>query len=264
MFQLGNDAEFILVRRGGIPISAIGIVGGNKLHPLPVKLGALQEDNVLAEININPARTLAQWERNINTVIAQLKEKLPKGVVLSRFASALYGERELTDPKSKEFGCDPDYNAWTGQENSKPQLPLELNGLRSAGGHVHTGYPKLSYDAKMALIRTNDTVIGLQTVLLDKDTRRKNLYGKAGAMRFKEYGVEWRTPSNFWIFDETSRKWMFKAAMFCASNLGRKQLDFFIRQDVADIINNNDKKEALVYLKILKKAVNIPVHCKVM
>ncbi len=31
-------------------------------------------------------------------------------------------------------------------------------------------------------------ILGLQSVLLDPDTRRRRMYGKAGAFRFKKYG----------------------------------------------------------------------------
>jgi hypothetical protein len=44
-----------------------------------------------------------------------------------------------------------------------------------------------------------DATLGLWSVTVDKDTRRRELYGKAGSIRFKPYGLEYRTLSNFWL-----------------------------------------------------------------
>lgn len=257
--SIGNDAEFILIK-GKTPISSIGLIGGTKDNPLPVNLGALQEDNVLAEINIKPAFSAQEWEHHIKEVVKQLEYKLPKGVKISKLASAIFPDKALEHPKALRFGCDPDYNAWTGSENPCPCLPKGMERLRSAGGHVHVGIKGLSRDAKMALIRTMDALIGIQTVLLDKDKRRKNLYGKAGAMRLKPYGVEWRTPSNFWIFDEYTRCWMFNSAIFCASSFTDQKIKQVIQQDVVDIINENDQKAARIYTKLIGRRTGMPVH----
>lgn len=249
--QLGADPEFILVR-GRSPYSAIGLVGGSKIEPLKVKHGALQEDNVLAEINIAPARDENHWNFNLVSVMRQLREKLPKRINISKLASANYHESQLHPEKAKTFGCDPDFNAWEGVKNKLPPLPFP--GFRTAGGHVHVGIDGLSIDAKYALIRCMDTVIGLQSVILDKDSMRRKLYGKAGSMRDKYYGVEWRTPSNFWVFEAYSRRWMFNAAMYCAENFK----DIRTAPDVAIIINENLVKEAAVYLKFMGR--DFPIH----
>lgn len=257
MILIGNDVEFILTRNK-TPYSAIGLIGGSKDFPLKVKKGALQEDNVLAEINIMPARTPRAWETNITTVIAQLKDKLPKGISLSTKASARYNANQLCHPKALEFGCDPDYNAWTGEVNRPPSVNTNF---RSAGGHVHIGIDNLSQANKLKLIRCMDTIIGLQSVILDKDTDRKKLYGKAGAMRYKPYGVEWRTPSNFWVFSEYTRKWMFLAALFSATNIENTTLLSHVKQEVVNIINNSDTNEAKNYLRHISRAIpSVPIH----
>ena len=255
---IGNDVEFILTGKRG-PVSSIGMVGGTKSFPSPCDCGALQEDNVLAEINIHPAKTSSEWETNITTVIRELKSRLPFGVVISKKASAFYGPLELINPKALEFGCDPDINAWSQRVNKFKELDGKMAALRSAGGHVHVGISELTTDKRFELIQCMDAFIGLQAVLLDKDTQRKELYGKAGAMRMKPYGVEWRVPSNFWVHSKYNRKWMFDAAMFCSNNFSEVSY-LYHKVDIVNIINENNKKAALKELKQLHKHVQFPLH----
>ena len=66
-----------------------------------------------------------------------------------------------------------------------------------------------------------DLFLGVPSVTLDSDTRRRELYGKAGAYRAKDYGVEYRTLSNFWIWKDSLKDWVYdqtqKAVDFVAS-----------------------------------------------
>ena len=39
---------------------------------------------------------------------------------------------------------------------------------------------------------------------------RKKLYGKAGAYRPKPYGLEYRSLSNFWVFDDKLIRWVWR------------------------------------------------------
>ena len=55
---IGADPELFL-RDGDAITSAIGLIGGDKYEPRLVTLGAVQEDNVLAEFNIDPAISAA-------------------------------------------------------------------------------------------------------------------------------------------------------------------------------------------------------------
>lgn len=256
--SIGNDVEFILTR-GRTPISAIGLVGGSKDCPSPCPHGALQEDNVLAEINIYPAQDSDRWEKNIVAVVSELRARIGPEINISTKASALFPVAELCSPKAQEFGCDPDINAWTQRENMFIRPGGKMERLRSAGGHVHIGIPSLSAEDGFIIIQCLDTFVGLQGVLLDGDKRRKLLYGKAGSMRFKPYGVEWRTPSNFWAHDPYSRKWMFDSAMFVAKNY-KTLHKYVLLQNIPQVINNDDKIKARAILDKLRKDVDFPSY----
>src|SRR3990167_7448057 len=228
MITLGHDVEFILETKTGYPVSGIGLIGGTKKIPRKVDLGALQEDNVLAEINILPAASV--------------------------------DELELSNPLANTFGCERDYNAWQTKINPAPVLPPDKKNLRTAGGHVHIGYKrKLSIGEKFKLIKLLDSLVGIQSILIDQDTTRKLLYGKAGACRLKPYGVEWRTPSNFWVFSKELREWMYNACVFCATNLNDSTLDRYLTEDIEYIINTNSLDAAKVKYKLLPADIKIGV-----
>src|SRR5690606_27611941 len=82
--------------------------------------------------------------------------------------------------------------------------------LRTAGGHIHVGYDNPDNAMSADIVLAMDVMLGVPSVLIDGDTRRRQMYGKAGCFRFKEYGLEYRTLSNFWIMSEERIRWAFR------------------------------------------------------
>ena len=103
---IGHDAE-VFVTEGGKVSSVIGHLGGTKKDPLAVQLGAVQEDNVLAELNIHPANSREAFVGNTNVVMEELKRLLPDFDILVA-SSHRFTKRELYGfgEKAFEFGCD--------------------------------------------------------------------------------------------------------------------------------------------------------------
>lgn len=201
---LGADPElFLASTKSNKLVSAIGQIEGDKEDPFPVKeLGegfAYQADNVLLEYNIPPARKVADWESSHSKMLDYLKKMLEQRELKYRIVgSAEMPDSELLDPRSRIFGCDPSFNVWT-LEMSRPIQGAEVSNLRSAGGHVHIGVPANPMD-KVRIARGLDVALGLSSVVLDKTERqRRRLYGQAGEVRFKPYGLEYRTLGNFWL-----------------------------------------------------------------
>jgi hypothetical protein len=114
----------------------------------------------------------------------------------------------------------------------------------------------------MDIVRCLDTVIGLQSLFLDEGKERRKLYGRAGCMRKKPYGLEWRTLSNFWVFTAYDRRWVHNAVRWCVDN--RANIVPHASQDVEAIINEEREREAFLYLKSLKKQLRFPMHREVM
>lgn len=237
MFTIGCDPELFL-KQNNKHVVAIGLVGGTKDMPRPLddKGHAVLEDNVAVEFNIPPAHNHEEFCKSIQHVMQKLKEELPD-YSFSEESAVLFDKEDLWHPQALEFGCEPDFNAWTKDMNPRPEATNET--LRSAGGHVHVG---TNLD-KIQVIRAMDLFLGVPSIKLDTGVLRRQLYGKAGAFRPKEYGVEYRTLSNFWIFKQELIEWVY--------NQTKKALDFVQQgneisdeqgQVIQDCINNSNEK----------------------
>lgn len=242
--KLGCDPEVFMVDLQGHLRSSIGRIGGTKTSPQPLKdLGegfAVQEDNVAMEFNIPPASNAKEYVESINKVLTYLKEGIQSayGYDISRLSAASWPEEELQTPQAQVFGCDPDYNAWTGKANPRPEAADKT--LRSCGGHVHVGFDKQRLDSRY-LIKCMDLYHGVPSVLMDNGELRKNLYGKRGAYREKPFGAEYRVLSNFWIFQRETIEWVWRnterAIAAVEARFPIEDLDDMILQ----AIDNNDK-----------------------
>jgi hypothetical protein len=245
--KLGCDPEAFLIDEQGQLKSSIGLVGGSKYHPMPLPLGdgyAVQEDNVAIEFNIPPAAGRSEYVESINKVLKFLTDSLKTsyGLSMSPISAASFPESELVHPAAKVFGCDPDYNAWTLKRNPRPNATDKT--LRSCGGHVHIGFDKTKIKTEQ-LIKLMDLFVGVPSVLMDKGELRKTLYGKAGAYRDKSYGGEYRTLSNFWVFNNSLIEWVWDNTSR-AVNAAEAQITLSEQDslDIVNCINKNDKELA--------------------
>ena len=248
--SLGSDPEFFITDKQGRLKSIIGLLGGTKDQPRWIDdFGEfkVQEDNVAAEYNIPASFTREKFIDHIlwpQKVIAKLigTDKYQ----LSTLASASFPEAELQDPRAQEFGCDPDYNAWTVKINNKPECTDAT--FRTAGGHVHIGMEDKDPANIVRTIRNMDKFVGVWSVLVDPDNKRRQLYGGAGCFRPQPHGCEYRTLSNFWIFDPSLIGEVWDRTQAAVGH------DYTIEKDSAEgallqhIINTGDKAAAHDYL----------------
>lgn len=201
----GCDPEGFIFK-GETPVPAIDIIPGTKAEPYKVNKGAVQVDGMAAEFNIDPVSTYEEWEENISTVIEELKKFLPKDHEL-RFVPTVKFDADIFDAtpdEAKELGCQPDFDAWSGGVNPPPNP--EDPYLRCAGGHIHFGWTENEdLSSLQHILNCQDAVkqldwfLGAWSIYEDSDNTRRTLYGKSGACRYKEYGVEYRVLSNFWV-----------------------------------------------------------------
>lgn len=203
---VGTDAEIPIRLVTGEFFPVTGLIGGTKAEPRPLrKLGDgfyVQEDNVNLEFNTPPAKTPEEFQKNVKKTILHLSSMLPPTMELCIVGHAEYNPKFLRDSRLSEFGCVPDYNVYTQAENPKPKA--KNPNLRSASAHIHVGWNNPTDEDRDALVKLLDLTIGLRWIGLD-DMKRKELYGKAGTFRPKDYGLEYRVLDNCWLDFESGR-----------------------------------------------------------
>lgn len=247
---IGADPEAFLRNEKGF-VSAYGLVPGSKEKPYPVDRGAVQPDGLAAEWNIEPAANKQTFVMNLNTVLDQLREMVPGHQVVFSATADFSEEYMRKVPKeAKRLGCSPDFSAY--EECANP-APAEHPTMRAAGGHIHLGWTNdrepmdiAHFKSCCTAIKYMDYFLGVPSVLMDSDSRRKEMYGKAGAFRPKSYGAEYRTLSNFWVASNGLMEWAYEQTMDafdCLVNQTRDLIGEF--GDLAQaIINSNDKDRA--------------------
>lgn len=254
-FTLGADPEVFMKDAQDSFFSAIGVVGGSKHHPrLLLELGdgfAVQEDNVAVEYNIPPAATVEQFQNYIQRAMSYLSDMVAQNGLKFVNVSATneFPEWQLQDPRAQEFGCDPDFNAWeNGRRNPRPKASDQ--SLRSCGGHVHVGYKFKAKKDVIKFIKYLDLFLLVPAQLMDNGKLRMELYGKPGAFRFKPYGTEYRSLSNFWIFDSKYQKWVWDSVDRAVHAFENDEILIDQERDmIMDAIMNSNKHavDSLVY-----------------
>lgn len=195
------------------PVPITGLVGGTKLAPLDLtnklpgwegisripKGSKIQEDGPALEFNVAPApdtrRLLTDCSFIMEAIHIFAKRK---GLAVHRGSTATFSEEfRKTHEKAFVVGCDPDFCAYTQQQREIPE-GIATSLTRHAGGHFHVGYDKDLVPPHI-VVQFLDLMLGLPSVFADKQGLRRRFYGQAGSYRVKEYGVEYRTLSNFWV-----------------------------------------------------------------
>ena len=245
---VGCDPE-LFVKKDGVLVSAHGLVQGSKEHPFRVSKGAVQVDGMALEFNIDPAEDENQFYLTIVDVMQALKAMCPEHEFAIQPVAEFGAEYIKAQPEeAKELGCEPDYDAWTGRVNEKPNMDAPF---RTASGHVHIGWRDPAgisldhVDNCRAAAKQMDFFLGLPSLFFDEDTKRRELYGNPGCFRPKPYGAEYRTLSNAWLRDPSLIRWVFRQVQegmhrLIAGDCLDKQFG-----DITKIIKTSDKKAAL-------------------
>lgn len=246
---VGGDPE-VFVKKDGKFVSAYGLVEGTKEQPLAVPNGAVQVDGMALEFNINPASTCDEFVYNIEDVMETLKAMVPEYELSATPVVEFDAEYMKKQPEEAVMlGCGQDFNAWTSTPNPTPDAAVNF---RTGAGHVHIGWTNDKSLASQGhihmgqkLVKQLDFYLGLPSVMYDNDSKRRELYGKAGAYRLKPYGVEYRVLSNAWLNSKELMQLVYNNTLTAISKLaGGKELT---KQygDIQHIINSSNKDAAV-------------------
>jgi len=253
---VGCDPE-VFVKQGGKFMSAFGLIRGDKKNPQKVDKGAVQVDGMALEFNIDPAASEQEFVINVKEVYETICKMVPEYQVIAVPVADFSLEYLAAQPKEAlELGCDPDFNAWEHKANNRPNGNVPM---RTASGHVHIGWTDgeepFAYDHVQrceAVARQCDFYLGLPSLLYDAATRRREMYGKAGAYRPKPYGVEYRTLSNAWLNSEKLMAWVYRAAIKATESVIKGDVLAEKYGDIQEIINTSDVERAQEIIKAEK------------
>ena len=254
---IGSDPElFIINTKTDKVVSAIPFIPGVKGNPwrgddMPEGFG-LETDNILAEFNIPPTRNKDEFISAIlymQNYIDKFVKNIDPDLGIKCIASQIVPESELQSKQAKQFGCDVDYNVYTKKANPKPKG--NKTNIRSCGFHIHFGYDNPNIDTSLSLIKYFDTYIGIPSILIDKDTNRRTLYGKAGCFRLTKYGFEYRTLSSTMMSSKENLEFVWKQIW---NAVHAYEYDFEIPNDksIQTVINNNDIELAEKLISLYK------------
>lgn len=246
--KLGIDPEFFVFNSSNKPINAIRVLSNTKENSLILNGSRFYHDNVLLEYNIEPAKNYEEFDKFVQFAMTNLL-KITEGYKVSLQAHAEFEPEELSFKNAKEYGCVPDYDAYTLVQNDLPSKVLAKTNARTAGGHIHIGgegtdavcHPFL----KPMFVFMLDLFVGIPSVLIDNSTesfRRRQYFGAAGSHRDKPYGLEYRVLSPFWLRTPSTIKLIYNLVEFVFESMNDGIYKKFFNFDVDKLKGDTPEK----------------------
>jgi hypothetical protein len=253
---LGSDPE-IFIRNKKEIVSAEGLTqGGTKHNPKKISEEghAIQEDGIMFEYNIPPCNNAQEWIENHRFCQDYLQILArANGFEFSNKVSDEINPKYLKSIQARTFGCEPDFNVY---ERAVNEAPDNNTNLRCAGGHVAIGYENPDFETSEKIVKAFDMFVTLPALFKDNDTRRRELYGKAGSFRPKDFGVECRALSNFWIHSDEDMTWVYDNSIKAVTLVLEGQADSLIEKysdQVREAINTINLELATTVIEQVEK-----------
>lgn len=271
---IGCDPELFLTRADGSVIASEKVI---PLAGLQSGWSKLVRDGIQVELNPGATETTPSLGKNISALMRELARELVnhKGVkpVFAQLVNITKEEMDSLPPESRMLGCKPSHNFWD------KEAVVGVNGdeylMRSGSGHPHFGLKAPIFDEARGIdhrervIPLMDACLGNTLVLIDRDPgniERRKHYGRAGEWRPQPHGLEYRTPSNFWL-----RAYPLMDLVFCLGKLALWVLEETLEeradvegylcervnfQKVRQAINENDKDLAAETWKGVSRVIH--------
>lgn len=135
--------------------------------------------------------------------------------------------------------CDPDFCCWTVTQNNPPSG--KSTNIRTGCCHVHVRYDNMTLRKSLLLLKAMDLFLGVPSIIIEPDNKRKLIYGSAGAYRFDaSKTTEYRVLSNYFLNSEELRKWVYDNTLLAIDfvNKGYRFTDDEINNKIINSINN--------------------------
>lgn len=189
--KIGSDFE-IPVYKGDSLVLAHTLTSGTKSEPQKLSHGMVQWDNVMLEFNTKPAADKSQFIGGIRNVMREYRTNWAGNTYQYVYKDTVpIQPQHLSHQQVRELGCSPSHNAWTGKMSVLRKAAKSMME-RWAGFHWHIDTDKPPRE----FIKLLDIFVGLPVIPYENKSNRRNVYGRAGEFRVKDYGVEWRVPSS--------------------------------------------------------------------
>lgn len=210
--NIGADPEFAVVDREGKLVLAHILGFGDKQNKMGAPNARFFRDGAVLETNPGVSTNRNVLATNNLEALLEADSKLLTGQKLKAIPAiaADLQEIEAAPFDVQHFGCDPSWDAYTGNVRI-----IDVNAWehpwRYCGGHMHLSHdtsikewsPLLDESKYQTLVCLLDRLISIPQVILwgnDMAFKRRELYGAPGEFRPQIYadgkakGLEYRTP----------------------------------------------------------------------
>jgi hypothetical protein len=196
---VGADPEFFVTKTGSKKIEmACNKFGGTKGDAIMLTPdGGYLEDGTTVEFNIAPSQSLQECRDKISNLLLVFTNKHPEYAISSSSSARFVLDDLAKEPLAMRIGCAADL--WAYGLRTAPQID-NFKSYRFAGGHIHVGIdPWPDGLPKSAFIKLVDAAwVSLYGKSGIVDKHRFPHYGLPGLYRETSYGIEYRTPDNYW------------------------------------------------------------------
>jgi len=248
----GSDPELFFVKNGQIvPSNDVITTDGGDVTRDGFQLELNPQGHTCREIaGSNIARALFRAEEIASNIGAELS--IAVGVTVGDEAW------KKSTFETRRFGCNPTSNVY--QKINRLATGMRIR-FRSGAGHIHIGGLNAHEKADLpTIVKLMDIIGGNTAVLIDRDennAHRRKYYGRAGEYRPKQYGLEYRVFSNFWlrhyVLWSMASGLLRNAVGIYRAGLADDLIKRFDMVKVREAINTNDKALAMENFLIYKK-----------
>lgn len=193
----GADPEFFVTdKKTGVVVPSCRKFGGEKRAPIFISPdGGFLEDGTTLEFNVTPSKTLEECRKKLLNLQLVFVNQYAAYEIASTSANQ-FTEKELAEfHEANVIGCSPDLFAYGLRV--APTIK-NFGTWRFAGGHIHIGIsPWPEALEKTTIVKLLD-LLWIPIMYEGVAEKRWAHYGFPGLYRETSYGVEYRSPDNFW------------------------------------------------------------------